>query len=265
MSTNFDHSYKLHGSARPMSMKSDVIRKRARHDARRANGNSSEIPYVSPGASRCASPEGSTPTLAPDSTIQSSYSSEESEHRGHGPTQSDVMNPLATMSQSQQNGVNSNNSNGFSSHLSYTLTSSPPSSANSYGSYNESYPSAASSTSHSQRSSLDFSFSFPSYGLSRDQHNSSLWHPPMLPPDNSSQFVHPPMLSPEELPMDMDYLPDTQHNCTNTLFNTYLHLPMLLPEHFPQVSMGLLLLHPPMVPHGWGAIYKLYDNTAQVY
>ncbi|KIK66450.1 hypothetical protein GYMLUDRAFT_239399 [Collybiopsis luxurians FD-317 M1] len=55
--------YKLHGSARPISMKSDVIRKRSRHDVRvRANSTSgrgftaSETPSASPGVSRRASP-----------------------------------------------------------------------------------------------------------------------------------------------------------------------------------------------------------------
>ena len=49
-------SYQLHGSPRPISMKSDVIRKRARHDARRGGGAVSETPSASPGASRRASP-----------------------------------------------------------------------------------------------------------------------------------------------------------------------------------------------------------------
>ncbi|KAK2462482.1 hypothetical protein APHAL10511_005452 [Amanita phalloides] len=65
--------YKLHGSARPISMKSDVIRKRSRHDARRGN-NASETPSVSPCISRRPSPAREpSPTLAPDSTTQVSY------------------------------------------------------------------------------------------------------------------------------------------------------------------------------------------------
>ncbi|KAJ6626070.1 hypothetical protein B0H10DRAFT_2211585 [Mycena sp. CBHHK59/15] len=65
--------YKLHGSARPISMKSDVIRKRSRHDARRGGASVSETPTASPGVSRRASPapasvRGASPTLAPDST-----------------------------------------------------------------------------------------------------------------------------------------------------------------------------------------------------
>ncbi|KAG5643654.1 hypothetical protein DXG03_000534 [Asterophora parasitica] len=75
--------YKLHGSARPISMKSDVIRKRSRHDARRGgsggggNTNMSDTPSASPGVSRRASPAReeavASPTLAPDSTTQMSY------------------------------------------------------------------------------------------------------------------------------------------------------------------------------------------------
>jgi len=67
--------YKLHGSARPISMKSDVIRKRSRHDARRASINGPEdTPSNSPGPSRRTSPvREASPTLAPDSTTQLSY------------------------------------------------------------------------------------------------------------------------------------------------------------------------------------------------
>ncbi|THU77472.1 hypothetical protein K435DRAFT_892061, partial [Dendrothele bispora CBS 962.96] len=43
--------YKLHGSARPISMKSDVIRKRSRHDARHSGGALAETPSASPGVS----------------------------------------------------------------------------------------------------------------------------------------------------------------------------------------------------------------------
>jgi hypothetical protein len=62
--------YKLHGSARPISIKSGVVRKRCRHDSWQG-GNSSETPSASPGVSRQASPaRGSSSTLVPDSTMQ---------------------------------------------------------------------------------------------------------------------------------------------------------------------------------------------------
>ncbi|KAG8909015.1 hypothetical protein FRB99_000118 [Tulasnella sp. 403] len=49
------NALKLHGEKRPSSMKSDVIRKRSRHDARRGT-SSSATPSASPGASRRTSP-----------------------------------------------------------------------------------------------------------------------------------------------------------------------------------------------------------------
>lgn len=80
--------YKLHGSARPISMKSDIIRKRSRHDARAQRSSLTEppsasntpgtpsetpsqtqTPSASPGVSRRPTPSPS-PILAPDSTTQ---------------------------------------------------------------------------------------------------------------------------------------------------------------------------------------------------
>ncbi|KAF8637749.1 hypothetical protein AX17_002607 [Amanita inopinata Kibby_2008] len=86
--------YKLHGSARPISMKSDVIRKRSRHDARRG-GNPSETPSASPGVSRRASPaRDPSPTLAPDSTTQVSYDfNDEMDYRS---AQSELLGALGT-------------------------------------------------------------------------------------------------------------------------------------------------------------------------
>ncbi|KAI4518369.1 hypothetical protein GGG16DRAFT_61269 [Schizophyllum commune] len=67
--------YKLHGTSRPISMKSDIIRKRSRHEAARAaaagraGGGFGETPSASPGVSRRASPSREqSPVLAPDST-----------------------------------------------------------------------------------------------------------------------------------------------------------------------------------------------------
>ncbi|KAG1723769.1 uncharacterized protein EDB91DRAFT_1240044 [Suillus paluster] len=62
--------YKLHGSARPISMKSDIIRKRSRHDARAQRSSLTELPNANtPGVSRRPTPSPS-PILAPDSTTQ---------------------------------------------------------------------------------------------------------------------------------------------------------------------------------------------------
>ncbi|KAG6853151.1 hypothetical protein C0991_006558 [Blastosporella zonata] len=85
--------YKLHGSARPISMKSDVIRKRSRHDARRGGNSLPDTPSASPGVSRRASPAPDvSPTLAPDSTTQITYDySEELDFRS---THSELLGAL---------------------------------------------------------------------------------------------------------------------------------------------------------------------------
>ncbi|KAH8114979.1 hypothetical protein DFH11DRAFT_1840926 [Phellopilus nigrolimitatus] len=88
------NAFKLHGSARPISMKSDIIRKRSRHDARRVSG---ETPSASPGASRRASPSAAqqmSPTLAPDSsTVQPAYNYSQEDYDFAGP-QSELMGAL---------------------------------------------------------------------------------------------------------------------------------------------------------------------------
>ncbi|KAJ6601713.1 hypothetical protein DFH09DRAFT_900237, partial [Mycena vulgaris] len=78
--------YKLHGSVRPISTKSDIIRKHSRHGARcgGASASVSETPTASPSISRCASPTPCGPsssasagrashTLAPESTTTHTY------------------------------------------------------------------------------------------------------------------------------------------------------------------------------------------------
>ncbi|KAF9231863.1 hypothetical protein BU15DRAFT_67981 [Melanogaster broomeanus] len=68
------HSYQLHGSARLNSMKSDVICKWLRHDARHAGLDSSKTPSASPGTSHRPSPTVKLPpTPAPDATSQPMY------------------------------------------------------------------------------------------------------------------------------------------------------------------------------------------------
>ena len=56
-------------------MNSDVIHKRSRHEVERRSEEAMEdIPSVSPGVSRRASPAlDASPTLAPDSTAQMTY------------------------------------------------------------------------------------------------------------------------------------------------------------------------------------------------
>jgi GATA-binding protein, other eukaryote len=266
-------------------MKSDVIRKRARHDARRAGGTSSETPSASPGASRRATPENGTPTLAPDSsTSDDSYP----------PTQSELMSALGQVQQQQQGEGNENsymhytygttfpgpyhpdylsgNMLGYPSdesdirslkrrRLSNDSTSEPPSSTTSYSSYTDS---SISSSSSSQRSSLEFPFSYSAFGLFRGPTAASYWHPPMLPPDHSPQYIHPPMLPPDDSPMD--YLHNMHNEETEALFNTYMHPPMLPnAEDSPKVSLGSP--RPPMLAQEWSTAYDFssHDNAMQAY
>ncbi|KDR78208.1 hypothetical protein GALMADRAFT_224580 [Galerina marginata CBS 339.88] len=95
--------YKLHGSARPISMKSDVIRKRSRHDARRPGTGPEDTPSASPGVSRRTSPvPEASPTLAPDSTTQMTYDfTEETEFRNNN-SSSELMGALGATADNAQ-------------------------------------------------------------------------------------------------------------------------------------------------------------------
>ncbi|KAE9401777.1 hypothetical protein BT96DRAFT_593949 [Gymnopus androsaceus JB14] len=117
--------YKLHGSARPISMKSDVIRKRSRHDARRAtNGGVAETPCASPGVSRRTSPSReSSPTLAPDSSTAAPSASQQvydysssTDEMDYTLSKSELMNALGSSeSGNGNNKVNGANNAGGSS------------------------------------------------------------------------------------------------------------------------------------------------------
>ncbi|KAL0573442.1 hypothetical protein V5O48_008515 [Marasmius crinis-equi] len=108
--------YKLHGSARPISMKSDIIRKRSRHDARRGSGHIvAETPSASPGVSRRASPaRESSPTLAPDSstsTAQLNYEYSSADDFEYHPTPSELINALGG-DYGQNNNANNSSATG---------------------------------------------------------------------------------------------------------------------------------------------------------
>ncbi|KAH9929417.1 uncharacterized protein B0H18DRAFT_1084190 [Fomitopsis serialis] len=289
------NAYKLHGSSRPISMKSDVIRKRARHDARRVGNGPSETPSASPGASRRASPTTDTPTLAPDSstTTSSMYNGEQMDYRPS--MQSELMGALGDTHSSFGGGNSYFSYSGFPGpynpdylaqthnipadalpfasgdlsdvdnsglesrtnkrrRMSNDSASEPPSSAVSLSSYADSFTSASSSASHSQRSSVDWPYDpYGGYGFNNRNNNSNnnMWHPPMLPPNSDSpQFIHPPMLPPDSSPNIFLHTQGLQHD-DDSLFATYLHPPMLPPDG-DSPAMGGLQLHPPMVPNDWG-------------
>jgi GATA-binding protein len=256
-------------------MKSDVIRKRSRHDARRINA-AADTPTASPGVSRRPSPvRDISPTLAPDSTTQLSFEyHEESEYRSSrselmgalgpeanhhkyafttfasfpGPYHPDYIMqfynappadalPFTSVDIADMDSLGMNRRTTKRRRMSTDSASEPPSSATSYSSYNDGY-STSSPTSHSQRSSMEFPFSaYPHFHILRGSGN-TFWHPPMLPQDRSPQFIHPPMLPPaEESPMDYLHPPMLPHD-EDSLFSAYFHPPMLPPDDGQNASMS---------------------------
>lgn len=301
------HSYKLHGSPRPISMKSDVIRKRARHDARRSGGAVSETPSASPGASRRASP-------IADGTMQSADAQAHGQSQGsngydeqdYAQSQSqELMNALGSQADYSQyfqlsttfpgpyhpdyipqlpntntdalayphgqDEYDSGDSLGRVAkrrRLSSDSASEPPSSTTSYTSYADSF--ASGSPAPSSQSSLEYPFSYGTYGLfSNRAPQQGYWHPPMLPPNVTEGYVHPPMLPPgvEDGGGAMDFLHGSgmHHDEADALFATYLHPPMVPPEESPKVAMGSLQPHPPMIPQEWSGAYEYHDAGMQAY
>ncbi|KAF9231649.1 hypothetical protein BU15DRAFT_68162 [Melanogaster broomeanus] len=179
---------------RPISTKSDVICECLRHDARRADPDSSETPSASPGASHPSPTVESSPTLAPDSTTQPMY-----EYDEEMTTQTTSSKLMGELGQDAQNNIYIDPSTYFNifnpflgppttlaktsrrprmlflSRLSRCRTpklpptsrgrrsaaawartvSEPPSSIVSFSSYADSYSGHSPAVSHSRRSSMD--------------------------------------------------------------------------------------------------------------
>lgn len=268
--------YKLHGSARPISMKSDVIRKRSRHDARRSGQAMEDTPSASPGVSRRASPAlDASPTLAPDSTTQMTYEySEEMDYRSTqseligalgndhntntlfqnafqlqfpGPYHPDYLSQLYNVpadtlpfssveSSSSEVDPSMSPRSNKRRRMSTDSASEPPSSAISYSSYNDGYSSASSATSHSQRSSMEFPFSNFNSG-------STFNNGPALR-GSGNTFWHPPMMP--------------QGDSSPHIF----HPPMLPPAGSEESPMDYL--HPPMVPQDDESLFSTYLHPPMV-
>ncbi|KAJ7918311.1 hypothetical protein B0H13DRAFT_2231279 [Mycena leptocephala] len=263
--------YKLHGSARPISMKSDVIRKRSRHDARRggASASVSETPTASPGVSRRASPAPggpassasnsagrASPTLAPDGTTTHSYDSASELSSALGPKPSyshpyayhdqypDAL-PFASVDVGSELDTTAAQRANKRRRMSVDSASEPPSSAVSYGSYADGYTSASS------QFSMEFPFSrFPnvSYndGGAHGNGNNGNGHKNGNGNGNGNggglrgvgggnAFWHPPMMMQGEGP-----------NVNNSP-GGFLHPPMLPTSEEPPMDY----LHPPMVVHNY--------------
>ncbi|KZT08489.1 uncharacterized protein LAESUDRAFT_757724 [Laetiporus sulphureus 93-53] len=290
--------YKLHGSVRPLSMKSDVIRKRTRLDARRVGTGPSEAPsatpFTSPSASHCASPiMEAAPTVAPHSTTQIFSGHEEVEYRtsmqseltdalGNTPSQNSIYSstffgspysfpgPYHSdyLAQTYSATADAFPVSGDYSDMENTVTetrmskrrrmsgdsaSEPPSSATYFGSSADSYTLPTSSSSQSWGSSLDFAYNpYSPYNMLHGDNSSPLWHPPMLPPNNSTNspsYLHPLTLPSDNFPNMFLHGQSLQHDDADNLFAAYLHPPRLLPDDSP--SMKGLQLHPLMLLNEW--------------
>jgi GATA-binding protein, other eukaryote len=287
-------------------MKSDVIRKRSRHDARRAGNAAPETPSASPGASRRPSPAPEcSPTLAPDSTTQMTYDYHEPEYStsqseltgalGHeaeqnmysfnnafstfnyasfpGPYHPDFLNQQFTLHEALPfPNVDTSDIDTGTVHrtnkrrrMSVDSASEPPSSAASFCSYNDGYSSQSSATTHSQRSSMEFPFSYYSSPTILRGSANTFWHPPMLPQEKNQAYVHPPMLpTSEESPMDYLHPPMLPQD-EESLFSAYLHPPMLPPDenHHGQMNNNL---HPPMLfPNDSVYVHSDYYDMMQTF
>ncbi|KAF7297407.1 hypothetical protein MIND_00974300 [Mycena indigotica] len=256
--------YKLHGSARPISMKSDVIRKRSRHDARRGGAvASAETPTASPGVSRRASPapgasSSSSGSAGRSSPVLSADTSPESSEAK--PVRPRFVNPFSfheaafndalpfasvDVAADADTSIRANKRR----RMSVDSASEPPSSATSYSSYTDGYTSGVSSSQFSS----EFPFSrFPNVGYNGDggkqtttttTSSGTFWHheqlhPPMLPStsEESLEYLHPPMMVQESFFTNTGYLQN----------QSGLHPPMLPADN---EVFGMLGAHPPMMPY----------------
>ncbi|KAF7343920.1 hypothetical protein MVEN_01680700 [Mycena venus] len=257
----------LHGSARPISMKSDVIRKRSRHDARRggASASVSETPTASPGVSRRASPAPNgpassasasagraSPTLAPDSTTAHSYDTPSELSSALGPKPSyghpypyheqypDAL-PFASVDVSSELDAGATQRVNKRRRMSVDSASEPPSSAVSYSSYADGYTSASS------QFSMEFPFSrFPNVSYNdggsqgnngnnngaRGSGNGNGGSGGLRGGGGANAFWHPPMLLQSE-------------GASANSPGGFLHPPMLPTAEDAPMDY----LHPPMVLH----------------
>ncbi|KAI0026481.1 hypothetical protein K488DRAFT_21763, partial [Vararia minispora EC-137] len=207
------NAYKLHGSARPISMKSDVIRKRSRHDARRAGNATSETPSASPGASRRASPNSADASIAspPYEPVQNQSQSQSQQQTQ---TQHDTWHPDGAFAESAFGGLmypgpyhpdylaqvfgtgagagagatgeDAGEEDGRAAkrrRLSAASSSAgasgtePPASAVSYSAFSEGSIQAQAAAAVVATGGVDFPFgAYAAYGVR------GFWHPPMLPP-----------------------------------------------------------------------------------
>ena len=222
-------------------MKSDVIRKRSRHDARRAGPGVSETPSASPGASRRASPnaDAASPILAPDSTTSlACEANDEPDYRNS--TQSELVGAL---------GVESSQNPGFSGQDNYSTLNL----SNFPGPYHPDYLSQFfGNGSDSQGFSGDSSdVDCPTESRRhkrRRMSNDSVTDPPSSAVsyssfgDNYSSSGTSATSGSQRSSMEFPFTTYSSYGMMRDSGNTFWHPPMLPQTNSPQ------FIHPPMLP-----------------
>jgi GATA-binding protein, other eukaryote len=267
-SSNKVYSYKLHGASRPISMKSDVIRKRSRHDARRNGGNgtnSSETPSDSRGASPGASPEMErSPTLAPDSTTQMSY--EFNEDSDFQASQSELIGALGNSDQGNYTGTFNPFPGPFPGpyHPDYLAQqSATPADALPFASAEEteSESKEESRTNKRRRMSTDSESEPPSSAVSFSSYNEGY--------SSQSSATSNSQRSSMEFPFNQY----PSYNILRGSGNTFWHPPMAIAHDSPQFIHPPMLpsedshmdyLHPPMLPQEEENLFNQYLHPPMV-
>ncbi|KAJ7614964.1 hypothetical protein FB45DRAFT_758213 [Roridomyces roridus] len=263
--------YKLHGAPRPISMKSDVIRKRSRHDVRRGGASVPETPTASPGVSRRASPAPgassssasggcASPILAPDSSTTGPFTTSSELSGAIGPVNKpyhysyqepypDAL-PFSNIDVRSELDVARANKR---RRMSVDSASEPPSSAVSFGSaYQDGYTSAGS------QFSMEFPFSrYPALENGNGGNGGgAFWHPPMLVQgDKGNQHEDAPM---DYLHPPMAFHQQQEEDNLNNYFEGLMQQGRIHPPMLPGAD-EYGIVHPPMMIHE-----DFYDSSGNM-
>ena len=244
-------------------MKSDVIRKRSRHDARRASQSGfDEMTSASPEISRRTSPaRESSPTLAPDSTTQMSYDFGEDPNEFRNST-SELAGALgSTTTNNNNSNVNTESTSLFSTfplsfpgpyHPDYLMQlyglNSDPLPFSSVETTTETDPSMSPRSNKRRRMSTDSATEPPSSAASYSSYNGS-----SISSSSSGEGYTSPASTPshsKKNSMDFSFSPFSPNGSINQgpalrgSGNTFWHPPMM-PQNQADAEA---FWHPPLVP-----------------
>ncbi len=246
-------------------MKSDVIRKRSRHDARRASQSGfDEATSASPEISRRTSPaRESSPTLAPDSTTQMSYDFGEDTNEFRNSTSSSELAGALGSTTTNNNNSNSNTESTslFSTfplsfpgpyHPDYLMQlyglNSDPLPFSSVETTTETDPSMSPRSNKRRRMSTDSATEPPSSAASYSSYNGSSISSSSSG-DGYTSAASTPSHHSKKNSMDFSFSPFSPNGSINQgpalrgSGNTFWHPPMM-----PQNQADATFWHPPLVP-----------------